>query len=542
MSDALGQPAATNEASLHRPGAILPVPKFKGPGLVIALVLLLQLWSRYLPNPWAVLVADDWSNWARSLLYETNLDAMMAGLQDPNRPLSMLAVEVAFRIFGNEPLYWTLVSVAANSMLIFCLMKMAWGLTGKRSVVLISGVIFAVLPSLTETYHWSTQVLNEVACALMLYAFSGWMWIDHVRRGGTGRLVLSAAAYLFALFSYEAGILLPAAYVVLLPWRQAPARSLARLSVFGSVAVLYVAWRVTDAFGMNQTWYYPPHMEAGISLAGVLWNLREVMHWSVGDHFFGTILNGLASFSDLSTWMRRVLVVGNVVVIGVVGLAIKHSSLPKFDETAPFSTGRAVLFVLIWTGAAFAIPALSYTAARLMVLPAVGLAIGLAVVLAQRPVSSWGPWLYVPVVLCVMSNQGTTESYRQAGELNRKLFAHITDSVDEWRDKDVVLLDTSGIRHRLTPGLLAPPSMATSTWADYRNALLLRGFVVSGMLQVVSPESIQGLMVVHDAECNALRQADTLLWHERFDPSQPHRTPMDRVYSIDVGTVLWENE
>ena len=230
---------------------------------VVLGVLLLQFWSRCLPSPWAVLVGDDWANLARSSFYASHLDAALTGLQDPNRPLSMLAVNVGYRLFGDRAICWTLLSLVGNSILLLATMKMALELTGRRFVAVATGAVFALLPNLTETYHWSTQVLNEVSCGLVPYALSGWLWVAYVRRGGGWRLALSALAFGVALFSYEAGIFLPAAYLVLLPWRKAPIKSILRIAPIGVAGLLYLAWRSTNAFGMNQVWHYPPHMQGG---------------------------------------------------------------------------------------------------------------------------------------------------------------------------------------------------------------------------------------------------------------------------------------
>ena len=81
---------------------------------LVLLVLLLQFVSRYLPSPQAVWVADDWANAVRSSFYASHAEAARIGLQDPNRPLSMAAVEVGYRVFGERAWVWTLVSLAAN--------------------------------------------------------------------------------------------------------------------------------------------------------------------------------------------------------------------------------------------------------------------------------------------------------------------------------------------------------------------------------------------------------------------------------------------
>jgi len=512
----------------------------KGKGLgfgIILFVLILQIVSRYLPNPLAVFVADDWANWARSSFYDSHWDALQTGLQDPNRPLSMAVVEVVFRIFGNQPVYWTILSVMANSFLLFCLMRMAWGLTGRKGVAVVAGVLFALFPNLTETYHWSTQILNEVTCALLFYGLSGWMWIDHVRCGGGWRLVISVLAYLVALFSYEAGVLLPAAYFFLLPWRASSVKSIFRLSPFGLVMLGYVAWRVTDAFGMNHSWHYPPHMEAGISIGGIIWNIQQLIQWWAGDNLFGSMLNGLQSFATLPSWIRRGLVAVNVLSVVIAGWFLRGAQQREAGHHSKFTSIQVIMFSTTWICAAVSVPIMSYTAPRLNVLPALGIGLLGAYLLARWPVKIWGPWLMIPAVLAMTSNQGTSESYRQAGELNHRLFTHLTQSIDEWSQKEALLLDTQMIRQRLTTGLLSPASLDQSVWAEYRNALLLRGFVTRGMAQLILQNPTPPILVLHDVENGTRTEGEFLIWHERYNPGQPKKIGLQQIFVVDASLV-----
>lgn len=506
---------------------------------VILLVLLLQLWSRYLPSPWAVLVADDWANLARSSFYSSHAEAARAGLQDPNRPLSMLAVEVVYRVFGTQAAWWTLLSIAGNSILLLALMKMAMELTGRRFAAVATGVVFALLPNLVETYHWSTQVLNEVFCGLMFYGLSGWLGVAYFRRGGAWRLGLSALTYGIGLFSYEAGILLPAAFLVLLPWKTAPGKSLMRMVPFGLVGLLYLGWRVTDAFGLNQAWHYPPHMQAGVSLWGLSWHARQLIHWWAGDHLFGSLLNGLRSFATLSPWVRRGLVLGNVAVVFLIGWGLRRLQGEDGDAGEPrrFSSTQVWGFALVWTAAAMAIPLLSYTASRLMVIPAMGISLLVGGLLDRWPIRRWGPWLFLPAVLALVSNQGTAESYRQAGEFNQRLYRHLQQTQEIWQDKEVVLFDTRSMRQRLTPGLLRPVDEDEATWAQYGNALLIRGFVPNGMLQLIAGRRELPVALVHDVENGARIEGDLLIWHARYDPRWPYTNVLSNVHVVDVMEV-----
>lgn len=501
----------------------------------IACLLVLQVWSRYLPAPQAVLVADDWSNLARSSFYPTHLVAAATGLQDPNRPLSMGAVEVGFRLFGATAWRWTLLSLVANSLLLLTVAKMALELTERRGIAVAAGMVFALWPNLTETYHWSTQVLNEVTCALVPYALSGWLGVAYLRRGGGWRLALSALAYGVGLFSYEAGILLPGAFLALIPWRRGFFRGAGRMAPYALVGLLYVAWRITDSFGLNQSWVYPPHMQASLSLAGVVNNARLILRAWCGDHFFGSVLYGLLGFSQLPFWTRWALVAGNVAVAFAIGrwAGAGGTRAGNANGPAPFAAWQMVLFALAWTGAAWAISLLAYTGARLNVLPAIGISLLAAMVLERVPSRRWRAALFVPAVLALLANQGTSGNFRQAGDLNQRLFTVLQRSAGEWRDKEYLLFDTRALRHRLTTGLAPSAGNDQQTWALYGNAPLMRGFTLNGMVQLAAGRRAPGVHVLLDVEYGARIDGERLIWHERYDPSRPRTNSMDEVYVVD---------
>ena len=507
---------------------------YLGLGLVLVQVVL-QLWSRYLPVPAAVLVGDDWANLERSSCYASMAQAAWTGLQDPNRPLSMVAVEVGYRVLGDRAWAWTLVSLVGNSLLLLAILKMALELTGRRWIAAAAGVVFAVLPNLTETYHWSTQVLNEVACGLVPYALSGWLWVAYLRRGGGWRLALSALAYGAGLFSYEAGILLPAAYLVLLSWKKAPLKSTLRIAPLGLVGVLYLAWRATDSFGLNHSWYYPPHMQVGPSLYGVVVNTWQLVHWWIGDHLFGTMLNGFEAFSAIPLWTRRFLFAANIGVVLLVGRGLRRMGVAdrKEDGDSPFSGRQVVLFGLVWTGAAMAISLVSYTAPRLNVLPAIGISLLAALLLERLPFRAWAPLLFVPAVMALVSNQGTAENFRQAGRLCRGLYSTLQASREQWQDKEIVLIDTRSLRQRQTPGL-KPYNEDDRWWAQHGNAVSIRGFVPMGMVRRILGQSQPKVQVLMDVEYGARIEGDRLRWHDRYNPTRPHTNSMADVFVVDV--------
>ena len=504
-----------------------------GWGLVL-LVLLLQFVSRYLPSPGAVWVADDWANAARSSFYASHAEAAWRGLQDPNRPLSMAAVEVGYRVFGERAWVWTLVSLAANSLLLLAILKLAFELTGRRGVAAAAGAVFALLPNLTETYHWSTQVLNEVTCGLVPYALSAWLWVAYLRRGGGWRLAFSALAFGVGLFSYEAGILLPAAYLVLLPWKKAPLKSMLRLAPVGLAGLLYLAWRGTNAFGLNQAWHYPPHMQAGLSLYGVVVNAWQLVQWWIGDRMAGSMLNGFEAFASIPLWTRRFLFAANIGVVALIGWGLWRLRTGGRKEAGdpPFSGWQSALFGLTWTGAAMAISLVSYTAPRLNVLPAIGISLLAALALEKWPFRVWAPLLFVPAVLALAANQGTAENYRQAGRMCRGLYATLEASQDQWRDKEILLVDTRSLRQRQTPGL-GPYNEDERRWAQCGNAIMLRGFVPKAMVRRITGQQQPLTQVLLDVEYGARIEGDQLLWHNRYNPERPHANSMDGVHVVD---------
>jgi len=461
--------------------------------------------------------------------------AAATGLQDPNRPLSMAAVEVVFRLFGATAWRWTLLSLVANSLLLLAVAKMALELTGRRGIAMAAGMVFALLPNLTETYHWSTQVLNEVTCALVPYALSGWLGAAFLRRGGAWRLALSALVYGVGLFSYEAGILLPGALLALMPWRRGLFQVAGRILPYALVCLLYVAWRMTDSFGLNQSWVYPPHMQVSMSLQGIGLNALQILRAWCGDRFFGSVLFGLLGFSQLPHWTRWGLFAGNVAVVLAIGRWTRASDnrADKASGPAPFAEWQVALFALAWTGAAWAISLLAFTGTRLNVLPAMGISLLAAMALDRVPGCRWRAALFLPAVLALMANQGTSENFRQAGELNQRLFAAVQRSAGEWRDKRILLFDTRALRQRLTSGLGPSVESHQQVWALFGNVPLLRGFTLGGMAQLALGCSEPHVRILLDVEYGARLEGDRLIWHERYDPSRPQTNSMDEVYIVD---------
>ncbi len=498
-------------------------------------VLVVMLCARFLPHPSAVLVADDWPNLARAEAYPDARTAARVGLTDPNRPLSMAALDAVFHTFGADARPFTRISIAANALLVLLVMGLARAATGSVRASVVAGLFFAVCPNLVETTHWSTQIVNELACALVGYLASAWCFARFAESPRAGWLIGSVVAYAVALFSYEAGLFLPAAYLLLLPPPRVSMRAVLRLAPFGAVAALYAAWRVTNAFGMNTSWFYPAHMQAGVSAYALVWNAWQIAHWWAGEHLIEALLAGWSGFMQLSPWTRRILLLFNALLTVAAAVAVARMREPESRET-PRRLGLG--FASVWFAAACAPLLISYTAPRLNVLPAAGIAIALGALAARARTGAWIALAAVPFFISLGALQGTTEQYRQAGEFNRRVYAHLEQTRGAWRDKIAIVFDTSGIRERQARRLIGPAGDHERTWAQYGNALLFRGFVPRGMLERIAGERPVRIDVVHDVENGARQSNGFWTWHARFDPSRSFVAPETAIYYVDLHSLV----
>lgn len=487
--------------------------------------------ARYMPHPTAAFVADDWVNLARAESYRSVKVAVLNGLRDPNRPLSMAALDAIFYWFGDAPKVYTAISIFGNTLILGCVYLLAYGLTRKVGAGLTAGLFFAVCPNITETTQWSTQVINEVLCALVGYAASACFFLAYARGRRMLWLVVSVITYAGALFSYESGLFLPIAYPFLLTAKWISRATIRPMLPFAMVVGAYAIWRLTNAFGFNTVWYYPPHMDVRLNAFGLLWNAWQIVHWWAGEHLIEAVLAGWAGFMQLAPWTRRGLLALNAALTLFAWLALQRCDK---SDTAIFPPRIGIRFAIAWIAAAVAPLLISYTAPRLNVLPAIGFAVLLGVWASRAQSNAWLAFAAAPFFISLGALQGTTESYRQADEFNRRVYAHLREHREAWQSAEAIVFDTSGIRERQARRLIGAAGSHERTWAYFGNALLFRGFVPMGMLQMITRSATNFPFVIHDVENGARREGDNWLWHERFDPSRPNSTPADKVYYVDL--------
>ena len=506
--------------------------------LMLAGIAVLVFVSHFVVLPGTVMVADDWANLARASRHASAADAIAAGLQDPHRPVSMAAIEWVYFAFGSNTRFFSFVTVMFNMALACIVVLISLELLPSRAAAWWSGAVFACVPILIETFHWSTQAVNEIACGLVFYFLSAYLWLRHLRGGGPGVLIASAVAYGIGLFAYEAGIFAPAALaVLLLPRLRASKAELLRLLPFAVIFGLYMAWRTTNAFGMNHLWTYPSHMQPHVTLSSLLYKAAVVVNAWVGGGFWQAVRLGMDGFSSIPLRLHYGLVVLNVAIAAAFLVAAGVLRRKDEEQSGQSPVARGCLFALAWFACTAAPCLVSYYAPRLMVLPALGAAILAGRILAGLDPRFVSGAALVVMPLCLAANQGTSWQWRESGIVHQRIYDHLRGTSDDWKDKEVLFFDTSSLRQRSTKGLLQRDTWHESAWAWHGNALLLRGFALSGMIQhiVGKPELEQS--VVLDTECGGnLRESD-LVWYPRYDPTGTRTTALNRVFVVDCWDV-----
>ena len=191
-----------------------------------------------------------------------------------------------------------------------------------------------------------------------------------------------------------------------------------------------------------------------------------------------------------------------------------------------------MIWAMAWVLLAHSLNLVSWTAARLNLVPAIGMSLFLAVAISRiRPASAL-PVLSALVVAGLFSVQGTAFQWKESGVFNRRLANHLADRRADWSGKEIVWFDTRALRSRVEQNLLKDVSENPATWAFYGNAGLLRGFALSAMIARLADDEPPPKAIL-DAEYGARPQGTELAWHERYDPSRPRRTPLEKVYRVD---------
>lgn len=498
--------------------------------LITLFLLFFQWYARYAAAPVVDFTLDDWSLLRRAENMVSHADAWHMMLQEPDRPVGALALALFFRLFGDTPTYYNYLGYVANSLYLLALIGIGWELTRNLYVVLLAGILFSTFPILRESFNWPTMICYGPGFAAV--PASAYCWMRFVRHDRWLDLVGAVLFYAIGLGNYELGIFLPATYLLI--WRRQHSwrKGVLVLIPFGLVFATYLIWRFTRGFGLAQGVLFVPRTPS-FSLYGMAQNARAVVSWWVGGDMLDSFRNGINGFAQMTLWSRRGFFIGNFAAAGgVIGIARWLVRRVDANQAGLCSARQAMVWALAWVLLTHSLNLISWTAARLNLVPAIGMSLLLAVAMSRLRPASVLPVLAVLVVAGLFSVQGTTHQWKESGVFNRKLANYLADHRAEWSDKEIVWFDTRAMRSRIETSLLKDISENQATWAYYGNAGLLRGFAPSAMIARLSGNDSPKKAIL-DTEFGARPLGDELIWHERYDPSKPRRTPLEKVFHVD---------
>lgn len=501
---------------------------------LLAFLVFFQWWSRYAGAPVVDFVIDDWRLWKIALSCQSFSDALLQGLNWPDRPLGTSLMIGTFYLLGDFIPGYVLLESLYTAIFLLAALWAVYSLTGDRLATWLFGLVFSLLPNLTESFQWHTMSVSYgLGFAAYVAALAGWS--EYLKNRGAGWLVLSALCFAFALGSYEVGILLPAVFLLLGrrdQWRKMLAGGL----VFGAIAAVYLVWKFTDGLGTVETRLFP-YRGFTPDWPGYVWNAKETVRWWLGARMLECIANGLDGFLTLAPAAMRRLALANLLVVGAALWATgRVGKAAEAEMPPPHGRTKLMVFALAWMAATNVLTVLSWAAGRMNYLPAVGA--GLAAACLLRPRWRSRPSISVALVMlvCLMANQGTSIQWRESGIFHRAMYEHLQRTAPEWRKADIVFFDTAGLRNRVTRGLLADPIAGGPLWGSYGNAVFIRGAFMRSMMDMVAPgHGVDNVLV--DIEHGVQTSGSELQWHGWYDPATRYTAPLSGVYRIDCQQI-----
>lgn len=502
-------------------------------GRIWFFLFLALFWGHYGVAPITDFVADDWSFCAYGV-GNTASEIVWTTIGDYYRPLHILTCRLSFFWAGDRP--WVIAGVRillhGGVLAVFlCLLRR---LFMREEALWIGGALYVFLPLLYEEFNWGTHNVLLYYPMAMMGAFLLWLsWLETGK--GWWKLTLSWLLYLPCLGIYEnctpLCLMFPVSGLLFARggrWKWS--------LVHVGLAALYVVYRYSHGFGIGVPVVTADYYSEGegLSVVAMLQNARTILSWWCGGMMAKSFLGGCEAFATLKPKWQFAFVAGSVVLLAVLWKVARRAG--KATEPSP-ERGRMAknLFLgLLWMALAYSPHLLFSVGSRHNLLPIFG-----AGIVASAVCSLWRPrapaWVWCGIgLLCLIANAGNAIAWRDAGTFCRRIYRHLEATQEEWEGKELVLFDTVSLRERQTPGILGLRSNTEDTWAEYHNAILLRGFVGNGMLKMCMPNPPQG---IQDTEHGARVENGILYWHDRYNPSVSHETPMDRVFRVDCLAV-----
>lgn len=250
------------------------------------------------------------------------------------RPVTNASLALDARWSGAKPFGYRLTSLALHALAASLLFLLLLALGHGRPVALFGGLVFAVHPALTEAVVW---IPGRSDVLLVVFGILAWLCLLRLRRPPPPERSWTArlghwAAWLAALLSKEAAIVLPVAFSAHMIWghRRSLRTSLNPAVLAGWAAVLgaYLAVRsavVPHGVGL-----------AGFSFADLVSNSSWILS-SLGKLMVPVHLSVLATRSDTPLWP-------GVVAAAMVLATLLVPGLRRVRRRLLFAIGCFVLF------------------------------------------------------------------------------------------------------------------------------------------------------------------------------------------------------
>lgn len=496
------------------------------------LVLALFLVGRYGALPAIGFTLDDW--WHLNLADSRgSLAALLSdAVRYPLRPLHTVAYMLAFRLIGEHPAGFVAVCGICFSVFLLLAMELARKLTGSGRSALMMGLLCALWPGYHEMFYWPTVMLYSIWG--MVFALLLWTWAGFIEKPSPARYLLAVGLYGILIAMYEIYLPVPAALAVLIPWNRNWFKRAVRLMIpFAGMAALYLSYRLTNAYGYGMN-MFGTGANTAASFAANFWEVRHnvmsMASWFAGFQLLRTGWNGLLGLGGAGPLAVAMLVAADAALAfwawrSLRGGESRADVAFKPVQVAMFGLALAVSFGIIL--------ALTYAAGRNLFPAAVGLFL-VACLLGRSP---WRrtAWV-VPVVLVgLLATQGMGRNWGAAARVQREFKDRLAETRDQWIDREVLLVDTIGLRQ--TAEFVAAREKYGDFYVlvEHRGAGFLRGFGPGQIVARVAGKDAKPPRVLLDYEHGARIQGDELVWHERFQTAETHRTPMSRVHVETIG-------
>ncbi len=499
--------------------------------LAVALMLVLfVLVTRHVLAPVQDYTIDDWFNLVTAESHGYR-DVIGYSLRDVYRPIYNTVANLVFKAVGDNPLALSMFCELMQSLLVLAVFWFVWSITGSARTSVLSVIFFIVIPITNEVYHCHTSSLATYAAILYLVSLSLFQrylvlksrWIS---------LFLAILCYGIAIFSYEYGVFIAPLYFILSiqkKWRLKD--SVVVCSPIILLASLYLLWRFTKGFGygvymiFNGNYFH----NQSYSIGFILQNIRQIAGWWFGLNFWSSLNQGLAGFQTIMPKYQFLLIVLNTLVIGGL-LWAKNKLLPNSKERR--ASCGIVLILISYILMGYFPYLLTAAHSRHNLFPSVGVCALIAMAIRERYGDRLNVFVLFILIFFMVSSQGISKYWHDDGMYHRRIYNSLANSHEQWCDAEMILIDSSMLRQRLSPGLFDQiPNVEY-----YGPSVLPRSWVYGCMLKLHYPSDSIPLIAL-DQEYGARWKGDMLHWHARFDPGKPRNTMADRIAVFDAYTL-----